>query len=1200
MTTYYFHVSKDSRIKYKFEESLFSVTGDLIIANAKTARLLSERINKIRRDEGKQDQLITPGQLNALGLMHEIFHLLIRKYEETDNPGVFERNLEFLDGSLSNDEVDKVLLSFIEEFPPLPVFKNKIKPLDYLKGKTGNKTNREIILEELILLNLENLNPSTKQLKELYSDEKLVKTTKYNALIETTEKFFEKEIPFGEGGLSLISFLRKPITASPYNIHEQLEFIRTNWGIVLDEILLDKLLRGKDLIQEDFKLYVQHGGGEKGTPPVPSYDFDHAYFESLRKKLEEGKKLSDAEYQYYQLELERFTEDIDWMPRVVMIARNAYVWLFQLSKKYGHEIKRLDQIPDEELDLLARWNFTALWLIGIWERSSASKKIKQMMGNPEAASSAYSLYDYVIANDLGGEEAFNNLKDRAWQRGIRLSSDMVPNHTGIYSKWVVEKPDYFIQTSSPPYPGYRFLGPNLSDDERVEVRIEDQYYSRTDAAIVFERLDRYTGDRKYIYHGNDGTNMPWNDTAQLNLMHPEVRESLIQTIIHVARKTPIIRFDAAMTLAKKHYQRLWFPIPGTGGAIPSRSDYALTRSQFDDAMPLEFWREVVDRINAELPNTLLLAEAFWLMEGYFVRTLGMHRVYNSAFMHMLMKEENEKYKLLIKNTLTFNPEILKRYVNFMSNPDEETAVNQFGKGDKYFGVATLLITLPGLPMFAHGQIDGYSEKYGMEYQRSYYNEIPDDHLIRRHEKEIFPLTRKRHLFSQVENFELYDFVSPTEDVNENVFAYSNRSGSEMALVLYNNSYIEAFGSIRYSVNKVQKNNSVSNTTIANALSLNGNHSFFYSCRDYATNLYYLISGEEFHHNGFHLHLRGYQFKVLLDFNEINDLDGKYRRLYDHLGGRGVESLDKALMELYLTPFHNSFINLFSTASLENIEQVIKGESELIDDEIINQLKDVINNLNKVLPSEKSNEELIEDFENKIESLKSFYDLSIKIASVKRKDKWIKYFENIFSFNLLEGKKSENHFLIVHSMIEVILSTQIKTHSSPVVFHNLMLWKPLFEIMGYIGLGSISEVYYNLLIVLFESGYIPHYINAEQIKSSEMKKGKSDKSKKEIIDKEQFCSDLFSKDISKNFLLVNEYDGDSFFNKERFDVLIKWLIIKSTIYTITLESGKKAKDAIKYYSELYNLLIEQSIKSGYKVNEFIKSKLWKSPQIKLKK
>ncbi len=360
-----------------------------------------------------------------------------------------------------------------------------------------------------------------------------------------------------------------------------------------------------------------------------------------------------------------------------------------------------------------------------------------MMGNPDAAASAYSLYDYVIAKELGDEQAFENLKQRCWQRGIRLSSDMVPNHTGIYSKWVIEKPDYFIQSSTPPFPAYKFSGPNLSEDERVEIRIEDQYYTRTDAAVVFERLDRFTGQKRYIYHGNDGTNMPWNDTAQLNLLLPEVRESLIQTIMHIARKTPIIRFDAAMTLTKKHYQRLWFPIPGTGGAIPSRADYAMTRSEFDEAMPNEFWREVVDRINSEMPDTLLLAEAFWLMEGYFVRSLGMHRVYNSAFMHMFMKEENSKYRELMKNTLSYDPEILKRYVNFMSNPDEETAINQFGKGDKYFGVATMLVTLPGLPMFAHGQVEGFSEKYGMEYKRAYYNEFIDNHLVGNMKKKFF-------------------------------------------------------------------------------------------------------------------------------------------------------------------------------------------------------------------------------------------------------------------------------------------------------------------------------------------------------------------------------------------------------------------------------------------------------------------------------
>ncbi len=53
---------------------------------------------------------------------------------------------------------------------------------------------------------------------------------------------------------------------------------------------------------------------------------------------------------------------------------------------------------------------------------------------------------------LGGEYAYNIFNERAKQYGIRLASDMVPNHTGIYSKWMIEKPDYFVQLDYPPFP----------------------------------------------------------------------------------------------------------------------------------------------------------------------------------------------------------------------------------------------------------------------------------------------------------------------------------------------------------------------------------------------------------------------------------------------------------------------------------------------------------------------------------------------------------------------------------------------------------------------------------------------------------------------------------------------------------------------------------------------------------------------------
>ena len=73
----------------------------------------------------------------------------------------------------------------------------------------------------------------------------------------------------------------------------------------------------------------------------------------------------------------------------------------------------------------------ALWLIGVCgERSRASKTIKQLCGNHDAVASAYSLFDYTIADDLGGEAAYVRLRDRAYHHGIRLASDMVPKPHG--------------------------------------------------------------------------------------------------------------------------------------------------------------------------------------------------------------------------------------------------------------------------------------------------------------------------------------------------------------------------------------------------------------------------------------------------------------------------------------------------------------------------------------------------------------------------------------------------------------------------------------------------------------------------------------------------------------------------------------------------------------------------------------------------
>ena len=913
-----FHVSRAARDRYRFEDIFFALSGGVVFANMRAVREFAQRMNQVRGAERDLQQSVSPGLLAAMGLIDEIQHALLARYREERDPRAILDALDWFERRLGKEAFEQTLLAFAYEFPTTGVYRGQ-PASEWLKGSTGGIPNRAIALEEMIFLWLANVNPAYRPYRELFDDSPLAKMAAYSDVVAGLHAYFETRPRFGPDNENLITILRAPALVAPESIGVQVAYIQEKWlpmlGAWLSRVLARAQIAVDILKEEEIALWMRfhpgggagHGkagawmGGDSSTAAVPHFGGYHEY--------------------------EAFSQDVDWMPRTVMIAKTVYVWLDQLSKAYGRSIARLDQVPDEELDTLARRGFNALWLIGIWERSRASQRIKQLTGNPEAVASAYSLADYNIAEDLGGDSAYANLRDRAGHRGIRLASDMVPNHMGIDSRWVVQHPDWFLSLPESPYPAYTFAGPDLSSDGRVEIKIEDHYYQRSDAAVVFRRHDRWTGDTRYIYHGNDGTSFPWNDTAQLNYLRADTREAVIQTILHVARKFPIIRFDAAMTLAKRHYQRLWFPEPGAGGAIPSRAEHGITRAEFDRAMPAEFWREVVDRIQAEVPGTLLLAEAFWLMEGYFVRTLGMHRVYNSAFMNMLRDEENANYRSVMKNTLEFDPDILRRYVNFMNNPDERTAIDQFGKGDKYFGVCILMATMPGLPMFGHGQVEGYRERYGMEYRRAYYDERPDSWLIARHEAEIAPLLHRRALFAGVENFLLYDFYTGDGRVNEDVFAYSNRLGEQRALIVYHNRYAHADGWIRISAQFAEKASDGSRrprrTTLGESFSLVHDPSVAIACRDALSGVEYLHHSLDLGENGMRFELGAYQCQVLLGWRELkDDATHPWSALCDFLGGRGVTSLNAELQNFILRPVHHALSALLEPALVADLAGLV--------------------------------------------------------------------------------------------------------------------------------------------------------------------------------------------------------------------------------------------------------------------------------------
>ncbi|MEE8423233.1 MAG: alpha-amylase family glycosyl hydrolase [Thermodesulfobacteriota bacterium] len=1149
-----FHISRKARDRYKFDETIFSITGNVIFSNFHAARVFAQRMNDKRDLIRFPEEAVSSGDINAMGLIDEIMHYVHGLYRKEMNEKILPQAISWLNKRFDKKEIDKTLQRFVDEFPPIAVYKRELDEKTYLKGKTDGVPNRQIVLEEMLTLWLANKNQAFAPFLELFDDAQLEKETSYLQIISSLKAFFDTQPTFGPDNQNLIDMLRSPAIAVPHSLQGQLEYIRKRWGHLLGKYLY-KLLSSLDLLAEEEKMKCAHLLGGKG--PTKAYEF---------AGLEE--------------EAERFSQDKEWMPKVVMIAKNIYVWIDQLSKKYQQPINQMDQIPDKVLDTLSCWGFTGLWLIGVWERSKASERIKRLCGNPEAVASAYSLYDYQIASDLGGEKAFQNLKDRCWKRGIRLASDMVPNHVGIDSKWVVEHPDWFISQDYSPFPSYSFNGEDLSQDERVGIMVEDHYYDRSDAAVVFKRRDRWTGDEKYIYHGNDGTHMPWNDTAQLNYLNAEVRESVIQTILGVARQFPIIRFDAAMTLAKKHFQRLWFPEPGTGGAIPSRAEHGLTKEQFDALIPNEFWREVVDRIAEEVPDTLLLAEAFWLMEGYFVRTLGMHRVYNSAFMNMLKNEENSKYRSVIKKTLEFDPEILKRYVNFMNNPDEETAVAQFGKDDKYFGVCMMMVTMPGLPMFGHGQVEGFSEKYGMEYRRAYWDEEIDTYKVERHEREIFPLMRKRYLFAEVENFLLYDFYTPEGHVNEDVFAYSNRVGDERTLVIYHNSYASTCGWIRtssaYSLKTgngdekklVQKN-------LGEGLELEDSDNHFCIFRDDVTGLEYIRNSKKLIENGLYIELGAYKYKVFLNFREVKDNEWhQYSHLTEYLDGRGVPGIDEALKEIFLRPIHYPFKELVNVEMFKRLmdTRLIRHEKQLdqtIIDETEQKLLSFLTQVKQFTNSAGDERALTKEIIQKLTlvlRLGALEDLFPQASAGEQKEV-LGYIKTKLSddrcmWGILFG------WLFVHSTGKIASLTDYEEQSRTWI-DEWLLGRIINGSLRDFGLDERSLSKAVTTIKLLTSRQHWFQTNTEP-----------DKWVYQVV------NSLLKDTEARQLLQINRHQDILWFNKEAFEQLLWWMIILAVIDVFSSSQPEKSEAANKIV-HCYDAVIQiqqAGEESGYQVEK----------------
>ena len=273
-----------------------------------------------------------------------------------------------------------------------------------------------------------------------------------------------------------------------------------------------------------------------------------------------------------------------------------------------------------------------------------------MLGNAfltdlDLTGSVFAVSGYEVDPGLGGDLALERLRDRARSSGLALMLDFIPNHTGLDHPWLREHPEWFIR-----------------GDERA----------------LRERPDAHVRVGSQVFaHGKDPFFPPWQASAQLDYAIEAVQEAMCQAASSVAARCDGVRCDMAMLLLPDVFEKTW------GRRMPS------------------FWRKCLDRVRAEHPGTLFMAEVYWNRE-WELQQAGFDFTYDKILYDRLREGDPE----LIRAHLRAATDYQSHCVRFLENHEEQRAAAVFTDARHYRGALHLSAMVPGMFLSHSGQEDG--------------------------------------------------------------------------------------------------------------------------------------------------------------------------------------------------------------------------------------------------------------------------------------------------------------------------------------------------------------------------------------------------------------------------------------------------------------------------------------------------------------
>jgi hypothetical protein len=344
---------------------------------------------------------------------------------------------------------------------------------------------------------------------------------------------------------------------------------------------------------------------------------------------------------------------------------NTRVLLTDLSRHFGRPAT-LDDVPDSELDRLAKTGFDWVWFLGVWQTGAAGRKIS--LENPEwrrefqellpdfrdedVCGSCFSIRSYTVHTDFGGDTALARLRRRIHDRGMRLLLDFVPNHTAPDHAWVRQHPEFYVHGTE------------------EQLSRESQNYTRV--ALP-------TGSTVLAY-GRDPYFAGWSDTLQLNYAEPALREAIAAELERIAGLCDGVRCDMAMLILPDVFERTW------------------------GLRPEPFWPEATRRARARHEGFLFMAEVYWDLE-WTLQQQGFDYTYDKRLYDRL----REHHARPVRDHFRADMEFQRRSARFLENHDEPRAAATFAPGN-HQAAAILTFLCPGLRFIHQGQREGFSKR----------------------------------------------------------------------------------------------------------------------------------------------------------------------------------------------------------------------------------------------------------------------------------------------------------------------------------------------------------------------------------------------------------------------------------------------------------------------------------------------------------